>query len=174
MPQPRRTLVIFFACVFALVGVLGLIHVKSKPGADSVWTPRLGLDLEGGTRITLQAATEKGNAPDPQKLAEARSIIEQRVNATGVTEAEVSTQGSDQIIIEIPGQSEQAIAEQVGRTAQLRFRLLWASLGSSQKPISAAKMSELNKTVAKADWSKLSLDELVRAETEGVQILANK
>jgi preprotein translocase subunit SecD len=174
LPKPRRTLAIFFACAFALVGILVGLHFSAKPGADSVWVPRLGLDLEGGTRITLQAATEKGSTPEPEKLAEARSIIEQRVNATGVTEAEVSTQGSDQIIIEIPGQSEQAIAEQVGRTAQLRFRLLWASLGSSTKPISAAKSAELEKTVAKADWSKLTLDELIRAETEGLQILADK
>ena len=173
-PKPRRTLAIFFACVLGLVGILVGIDVSAKPGADNVWVPQLGLDLEGGTRITLQATTEKGNTPEPDKLAEARSIIEQRVNATGVTEAEVSTQGNDQIIIEIPGQSEQAIADQVGRTAQLRFRLLWASLGSSTKPISAAKSAELDKTVAKADWSKLTLDELVRAETEGLQILADK
>ncbi|HKY59170.1 MAG TPA: protein translocase subunit SecD [Aeromicrobium sp.] len=174
LPKPRRTLAIFFACVLGLVGILVGIDVSAKPGADNVWVPQLGLDLEGGTRITLQATTEKGNTPEPDKLAEARSIIEQRVNATGVTEAEVSTQGNDQIIIEIPGQSEQAIADQVGRTAQLRFRLLWASLGSSTKPISAAKSAELDKTVAKADWSKLTLDELVRAETEGLQILADK
>lgn len=174
MPQPRRTLVIFFACALSLVGILIGLDVTAKPGADSVWTPRLGLDLEGGTRITLQAKAEKGNTPEPEKLAEARSIIEQRVNATGVTEAEVSTQGSDQIIIEIPGQSEQAIAEQVGRTAQLRFRLLWVSLGSSATPISAAKSAELQKTVAKADWSKLTLDELIQAETVGVQTLATQ
>ena len=174
MPRPRRTLAIFFACALGLVAILVGVDLSAKPGADSVWVPRLGLDLEGGTRITLQAATEKGQTPEPEKLAEARAIIEQRVNATGVTEAEVSTQGSDQIIIEIPGQSEQAIAEQVGRTAQLRFRLLWVSLGSSTKPISAAKSAELDKTVAKADWSKLSLDELIRAETEGLQTLATK
>jgi preprotein translocase subunit SecD len=174
MPKPRRTLAIFFACALGLVSILVGLQFSAKAGADSVWVPRLGLDLEGGTRITLQATAEKGKTPEPDKLAEARSIIEQRVNATGVTEAEVSTQGSDQIIIEIPGQSEQAIAEQVGRTAQLRFRLLWASLGSSAKPISAAKSAELEKTVAKADWSKLSLDELIRGETEGLQILAEK
>jgi preprotein translocase subunit SecD len=174
MPQPRRTLVIFFACALTLVGILIGLDVNAKAGADSVWAPRLGLDLEGGTRITLQAKSERGNTPEPEKLAEARSIIEQRVNATGVTEAEVSTQGSDQIIIEIPGQSEQAIAEQVGRTAQLRFRLLWVSLGSSTKPISAAKSAELQKTVAKADWSKLTLDELIQAETVGVQTLATQ
>jgi preprotein translocase subunit SecD len=164
-------LVIFFACALALIGILAGLDLNGKKAGD-VWLPRLGLDLEGGTRITLQAATEKGNAPDPEKLAEARSIIEQRVNATGVTEAEVSTQGSDQIIIEIPGQSEQAIAEQVGRTAQLRFRLVWGSTASANKQLPATEMAKLQKDVAKADWSKLSLDDLLRAETEGLQTLA--
>jgi preprotein translocase subunit SecD len=174
IPKPRRTLLIFLVFVLGLVGLLVGLDLNAKKGSDSVWAPKLGLDLEGGTRITLQAKNDRGNTPDPEKLQEARSIIDQRVNATGVSEAEVTTQGSDQIIIEIPGQSQQAIADQVGRTAQLRFRLLWASLGSSAKPISAAKSAELEKTVAKADWSKLSLDELIQAETVGLQTLASK
>jgi preprotein translocase subunit SecD len=182
LPKPRRTLAIFFACVLGLVSILVGLDLSAKnppqaggaPNADSVWVPRLGLDLEGGTRITLQATTEKGQTPDPEKLAEARSIIEQRVNATGVTEAEVSTQGNDQIIIEIPGQSEQAIAEQVGRTAQLRFRLVWGSTTSAKAPLPAKEAAELQRTVAKADWSKLTLDELLAAETEGLQTLATQ
>jgi preprotein translocase subunit SecD len=171
LPRPRRTLLIFFAISLSLFALVVSIDLRNDKGDPSPWVPRLGLDLQGGTRITLQAQTEKGKTPEPEKLAEARSIIDQRVNATGVTEAEVSTQGSDQIIIEIPGRSEQAIAEQVGRTAQLRFRLLWASTVSSAKPISAAKRAELEKEVAKADWSKLTLDQLLQAETVGLQTL---
>ncbi|HUQ00472.1 MAG TPA: protein translocase subunit SecD [Aeromicrobium sp.] len=172
MPKPRRTLLLFLAFVLGLVALLVGLDLHSPKDAHSVWAPRLGLDLEGGTRITLQAKTEKGKTPDPQKLQQARSIIDQRVNATGVSEAEVSTQGGDQIIIEIPGQSEQAIADQVGRTAQLRFRLLWLSTASAKKPLPPAKVAELQKTVAKADWSKLSIDDLVTAETEGLQQLS--
>ena len=93
IPKPRRTLLIFLAFVIGLVGLLVGLDLSAKPGADSVWTPKLGLDLEGGTRITLQAKNDRGNTPDPEKLQEARSIIDQRVNATGVSEAEVSTQG---------------------------------------------------------------------------------
>src|SRR5689334_4945494 len=174
MPRPRRTLLIFLAFVLGLVGLLVGLDLNAKPHAPSVWVPKLGLDLEGGTRITLQAKTDRGKTPDPEKLQQARSIIDQRVNATGVAEAETTTQGGDQIIIEIPGRSEQAIADQVGRTAQLRFRLLWISTASSKKPISAAENAKLEKTVAKADWSKLSLDELLKAETEGLQVLASK
>ena len=175
MPRPRRTLLLFLAFTLALAGLLlGIDLNQSKKDKSNVWEPNLGLDLKGGTRITLQAKNENGKRPDPIKLEQARSIIDQRVNATGVSEAEVTTQGGDQIIIEIPGQSKQGIADQVGRTAQLRFRLLWASTVSARKPISTAEQEKLQKQVAKADWSDLSVDQLIRAETEGSQTLPEK
>ena len=175
MPRPRRTLLLFLAFTLGLAGLLlGIDLNQSKEDDSNVWQPRLGLDLKGGTRITLQAKTENGKRPDPLKLQQARTIIDQRVNATGVSEAEVGTQGGDQIIIEIPGQSQQAIADQVGRTAQLRFRLLWGSTVSAEKPISAEQREKLQKEVAKAPWDKLSLDQLIRAETEGLQVLPKK
>ena len=65
-------------------------------------SPELGLDLQGGTRITLTAERR----PRPRSsLDEARSIIDQRVNGSGVAEAEVTTQGGNQIVVEIPGKS---------------------------------------------------------------------
>src|SRR6476646_5533633 len=84
------------------------------------WKPRLGLDLEGGTRITLVAA----NKPSATKLRQATSIIDQRVNGSGVSEAAVSTQGGQNIIVEIPGKNRQDLLDAVKRTAQLRFRLV--------------------------------------------------
>jgi preprotein translocase subunit SecD len=112
--------VLIVAALYALVAVNG------------DWTPKLGLDLQGGTRITLQAQTDNGDQVTEDKLAEARDIIEQRVNGTGVAEAEVTSQGGDQIIVEVPGQESQELVEQVGRTAQLRFRLVWASQAAGQ------------------------------------------
>lgn len=175
MPKPRRTLLIFLAFTLGLAGLLvGIDLNQPKSDQSNVWKPNLGLDLQGGTRITLQAKNDNGKKPDPVKLEQARSIIDQRVNASGVSEAEVTTQGGDQIIIEIPGQSKQDIADQVGRTAQLRFRLLWASTISSKKPISAAQRAKLQEQVEKVDWSKLTLDQLIKAETEGLQTLPEK
>src|SRR5262245_23819298 len=65
-------------------------------------------------------------------MEEAKSIIEQRVNGTGVSEAEVAIQGDDQIVVEIPGQEKQGIVEQVGQTAKLYFRLVWAQQAPAQ------------------------------------------
>ena len=107
----------------------------------------------------------------PEKLRQARSIIDQRVNATGVTEGEVTTQGGNQVIIEIPGSDESDIVDQVGRTAQLRFRLVWASTESAQKPADPAEVKKQDEAIAKVDWSKLTLDQIIKAETQGVESL---
>ncbi len=110
-----RTLVVFLLAVVAMYGGLAL---------NNEWTPKLGLDLQGGTRITLEASTETGEEITPEKLEEAATIIDSRVNAYGVAESEISTQGERNIIIEIPGPSQKSIVDSVRQTAQLRFRLV--------------------------------------------------
>lgn len=124
-PRPGRVLVVFGLVVLAMYVGLSL---------NGVWKPKLGLDLQGGTRITLQASTTTGEAITPEKLAEAASIIDSRVNASGVSESEVSTQGNDTIIVEIPGQNRKDLVDTVKQTAQLRFRLVAASAAGGPLP----------------------------------------
>lgn len=112
-PNPGRTLVVFFLVVALSYGLVALA---------GVWKPKLGLDLQGGTRITL---ITKGDVSS-DSLAEARGIIEDRVNGSGVAEAEVSTQGNKYIVVEIPGESRRDLVETVKRQAQLRFRVVAA------------------------------------------------
>lgn len=112
-PNPGRTLVVFFLVVALSYGLVALA---------GVWKPKLGLDLQGGTRITLIA---KGDVSS-DSLAEARGIIEDRVNGSGVAEAEVSTQGNKYVVVEIPGESRRDLVETVKRQAQLRFRVVAA------------------------------------------------
>jgi preprotein translocase subunit SecD len=95
------------------------------------WKPKLGLDLQGGTRITLEALTTSGQKPSPTALEEARGIIDQRVNGSGVAESEVSTQGGNNIVVEVPGPPRGDLVNTVKQTAQLRFRLV-AAVGSGQ------------------------------------------
>lgn len=93
-------------------------------------TPRLGIDLAGGTSITLKAKSEPGkpDAINETNMNTAVGIIERRVNGLGVSEAEVQTQGKDHIIVNIPkGTNEQQAREQVGTTAQLYFRPVLAT-----------------------------------------------
>ncbi|MDQ3476354.1 MAG: protein translocase subunit SecD [Actinomycetota bacterium] len=84
-------------------------------------TPRLGLDLRGGTTVTLTAETRDGSAPSAEELETARQIIERRVNGLGVAEAEVVTEGDSNIVISVPG-DEGEQARSLGTTAELLFR----------------------------------------------------
>ncbi|MDX3852621.1 protein translocase subunit SecD [Streptomyces sp. AK02-01A] len=114
--RPGRTLALFLIAMVALTG--GMFwsgHV----------TPRLGIDLAGGTSITLQAKNTPGkpNAINKTNMDTAVSIMERRVNGLGVSEAEVQTQGPENIIVNIPrGSNEKQARDQVGTTAQLYFR----------------------------------------------------
>nr|WP_239149166.1 protein translocase subunit SecD [Streptomyces sp. SID12501] len=88
-------------------------------------TPRLGIDLAGGTSITLTAKNEPGqpNAINKTNMDIAVDIMNRRVNGLGVSEAEVQTQGSDNIIVNIPkGTNSKQARDQVGTTAKLYFR----------------------------------------------------
>ena len=167
LPRPRRTLTLFMAGVVAMFGLVALLDANTAKGDDSAWKPRLGLDLQGGTRISLEAKAEGGEVT-ADKLNQARDIVDQRVNGTGITEAEVTTQGGNQVIIEIPGEQRGNIVDQVGRTAQLRFRLLW---GSGQSATTATDTKADQKIVNDLDWSTLSLDQLIKAETQGLASL---
>ena len=71
------------------------------------WAPKLALDLQGGTQVILTPALETGQEVTQEQLDQAVSIIRQRVDATGVAEAEVSTQG-DNIVVAIPGELDRA------------------------------------------------------------------
>jgi len=108
--RPGRTLAVFFIAVAIIFGLVAI---------GGTWKPALGLDLEGGTRITLTAS---GNDVTKDNLTEAADIIDQRVNANGVSEAEVTTQGNKYIVVEVPGNTDSELVDLVKRQAQLRFR----------------------------------------------------
>jgi preprotein translocase subunit SecD len=166
--RPGRTLTLFLATIIALYGLVALIDVTGDSADGSAWHPKLGLDLEGGTRITFEAKADSGDVTT-EKLEQARNIIDQRVNASGVAEAEVTTQGGDQIIVEIPGEKRANIVDEVGKTAQLRFRLVWTgNLASATAP---ADTTADQKIVDDLDWSKLTLDQIIAAETTGLESL---
>lgn len=104
----------------AFAGLVVLLYslVLFTGGGDP--TPRLGIDLQGGTRVTLTARTVDGGPPPRESLDQARQIIEQRVNGIGVSGAEVVLDGNN-LIITVPGANgEQARA--LGQTARLYFR----------------------------------------------------
>ncbi|MEJ2859058.1 MULTISPECIES: protein translocase subunit SecD [unclassified Saccharothrix] len=83
-------------------------------------TPKLGIDLQGGTRVTLTARAPDGQTPTDQALNQARELIETRVNGLGVTGAEVVRDGTN-LVITVPGTDSEG-AKRLGQTAKLNFR----------------------------------------------------
>ncbi|MGZ8749464.1 MAG: protein translocase subunit SecD [Pseudonocardia sp.] len=103
----------------AFAGIVVVLYALVFFTGDSP-TPKLGIDLQGGTRVTLTARTASGGEPPREQLLQAQSIIEQRVNGLGVSGAEVVLDGTN-ITITVPGE-EGDQARSLGQTAQLRFR----------------------------------------------------
>ncbi|MEG3629544.1 protein translocase subunit SecD [Streptomyces poriticola] len=119
--KPWRALALILIALVALTG--GMF-------ASGQTTPRLGIDLAGGTSITLRAVAEPGqeSAVNPTNMATAVQIMERRVNGLGVQEAEVQTQGDRNIIVNVPkGTNSKEAREQVGTTAKLYFRPVLAT-----------------------------------------------
>ena len=115
------------ALAILAVLVVGLLATALIQGATSV---RLGLDLRGGTSVTLQPrASNDSNKITSEAIDQAVSIIRHRVNSLGVAESEVTAQGSGtnrQIVISVPGDSGRRVVDLVGQTAELRFRQVLA------------------------------------------------
>src|SRR5262245_55324428 len=91
--------------------------------------PTLGLDLQGGLEVTLQAVPPPNRSLTSEDLSRSVDIMRNRVDKLGVTEPEIRTQGSDQIVIQLPGVKDpEAAAEIIGTTAQLELYDLETSL----------------------------------------------
>ena len=117
--RPWRNLAIFAGIVAVLYSL-----VFFTGGGNP--TPKLGIDLQGGTRVTLTARTVDGQPPSRESLDQARQIIEQRVNGIGVSGAEVVLDGNN-LIITVPGENGDQ-ARTLGQTARLYFRPVIAEL----------------------------------------------
>ncbi len=108
-----RSLTAFAVIVAALYALVFFTGDKSP-------TPELGIDLQGGTRVTLTARTPDGSTPSQDSLRQAQQIIETRVNGLGVSGSEVVIDG-DNLVITVPG-DDSAQARSLGQTARLYIR----------------------------------------------------
>ena len=107
----------FFLAFILLLMIGAIIVINQIP-------TRLGLDLRGGSQLTLQVkTTDKVKEITPQVLEGVQKVVEGRINGLGVSEALVQTSGKDQLLVQLPGVNDPKQAEQVlGGTAQLEFR----------------------------------------------------
>ena len=122
----------------ALAWLLGLtLGLTALLGAGvafwgASWAPRLALDLEGGTQIILGAQLEGGQTPTTEQLNQAVSIIRDRIDAAGVAESEVTTQGDRNVVVAIPGEPDEQTLARIQASAKLEFRaVLFTDLASN-------------------------------------------
>jgi preprotein translocase subunit SecD len=96
------------------------------------WTPKLALDLEGGTQIILEPKVETGQSVSQEQLDQAVSIIRQRVDASGVAEADINTEGSN-VVVRIPGELDDQTRARIESSAKLELRaVLLADVATDQ------------------------------------------
>ncbi len=108
---------------------------------------QLGLDLKGGSQLTLQIIKEEGNVTKDE-LEAVNAVIDRRVNNLGVSESNLQTLGGDQLILELPGEQNPLVASRaLGRTALLEFR--------TQKEGTSEDLKELN-------FQKSKIEELIK------------
>ncbi len=115
-------LLVITAVLFGInaLGVYVFKDAEGNPGSS--WAPELALDLQGGTQIILKANTPDGAAPTPEQMAQAATIIRQRIDASGVSEADVTTQAGNQIVVQIPGVADEETRNRIEASAQLQLR----------------------------------------------------
>ncbi|MCQ4044219.1 protein translocase subunit SecD [Streptantibioticus rubrisoli] len=175
---PGRALAVILVALVALTGAMFASgHTK----------PRLGIDLAGGTEITLTAKNTPGqaNAINKANMDTAVNIINKRVNGLGVSEAEVQTQGDRNIIVDIPrGTNTDQAVKQVGTTAQLFFRTVITEANNtpggnkpsptpSGKPSSAPSSAAHNGAGAKSASPSPSSTTQGRAVTDALKAAAS-
>jgi preprotein translocase subunit SecD len=108
--------------VIMLAGVIGAKSLFEPSHWHQRFKVALGLDLAGGTTVTLQADTPRGQVPAKSSMNIASQIMLNRVNSLGTSGAQVQLQGNNEINVTVPGKGSQAVIDSVGTTAQLAFR----------------------------------------------------
>jgi SecD/SecF fusion protein len=122
----RRSSLFVIGLLFAALVGVALLAV---PGSPLHQKPTLGLDLQGGLEVTLQAVPPPNRDLTGEDLDRSVEIMRSRVDKLGVTEPEIRKQGSDQIVIQLPGiRDPEAAAAIIGKTAQLELYDLETSL----------------------------------------------
>ena len=104
-----------------IVALFASIFAGTRWG-DASLTPNLALDLEGGTQIILEPVPEAQGDVTPETINQAIAVIRQRVDASGVAEAEITSQGGNKIVVGLPGRPSEETLDLVRTSAQMEFR----------------------------------------------------
>jgi preprotein translocase subunit SecD len=138
-----------------LLGVLGS-NVASPGSWHKSFKVGLGLDLSWGTQITLLAHAPTGHSVTAGAMAKAKSIMFDRVNADGFVGATVVQQGTDEMVVSVPHEGAQQVANLVGNTAQLAFRQVLLGSTNEVTPSSTTTTPSPSPSASPSTGSKAS------------------
>jgi preprotein translocase subunit SecD len=142
----RKSLIWLLVIIFGLAGLIGF---GSTTDENASFTPKLALDLQGGTQVILSPLLLDGQAVTTEQLDQAVSIIRQRVDASGVSESQVTTQGDTNIIVSIPGIPDENTLALIKASAKLEFRaVLVTSAGTPIAEVDGADTSDPDATAS--------------------------
>jgi preprotein translocase subunit SecD len=127
--HPGRQLAVL-GLIFVVLYLLVFFAGGAKGSVTERLHPKLGLDLVGGTQATYIASVQGGQVPSKESMEQARDIIENRVNALGVSEAEVVIQGDRNIVVSLAGKADDQLKD-LSQAAQMRFRMLIGVTGDT-------------------------------------------
>lgn len=147
--RPVRSLVTLIVAVLAAVTALVIGNLTR--GASYV--PALALDLQGGTQLILTpTSTESGDRQITEEdITQAISIIRNRIDASGVAESEITSMGSDNIVVSIPGTPSQEQLDLIRSSSQMNFRpVLKIGLASTTKAVSSSAQASTSGDAAQS------------------------
>ncbi len=145
-----------------LVLVLGVLLAIYIPVIIGDMSPKLGLDLEGGISITMQAVGET----DADTMEKAAEIIRNRINALGLTEPVVAAEGENRVLVQIPGEKDvDRVKKIIGSTAQLQFRQVLEILAAGDAAYDTTEVTQVDSTDEQA-YQALKDQEIVLEKEE--------
>ncbi|MDO5025690.1 MAG: protein translocase subunit SecD [Trueperella sp.] len=159
---PGKRLIVTAILIVLLIGSL---IVGSLTTDKARFAPDLALDLEGGTQIILTPITTDGSEVTDSDVKQAIEIIRQRVDASGVAEAEITSQGGSNIIVALPGNPDKATLDLVRTSAVLRMRPVLA-LGDPNAMTAADAVAALGDKAGDLNAETMTPEELTAALTQ--------
>ena len=153
-PTPVRKAWRSLTWLGVIIALLFGINAAGVIWGEGSWAPKLALDLEGGTQIILAPKVETGADVSQEQLDQAVSIIRQRVDASGVAEAEINTEGSN-VVVRIPGELDDQTRARIEQSAKLELRAVLladaatnTAVNPSESPSPTDPAEELESTPA--------------------------
>ncbi len=129
-----------------MIALVGSLFAGTLKGPQSRFTPSLALDLEGGTQVILTPVTTDGSEVTESDVSQAIEIIRQRVDASGVAEAEITAQGGKNIVVALPGHPSKETLDLVRTSAVLRLRPVLSVM--APKAITSADIAKMKEAKA--------------------------